>query len=261
MSNNRKPQFCLGAGFLTGITLGSRNLVLGQASGDNYTGSESNNILLMAAGTAAESNVIRIGTQGSGLGQQNTCYVAGVAGVSVSNLNVVTINTSTGQLGSQARGGEGFTSINVQTFTTSGTYTPTASMAFCTIPCLAAGGGGGGSPATGGGYSWGDGGGAGEYAVGTFTAAAVGASQTVTIGTGGTGAAGVDGGTGGDTSVGALITCVGGTGGAANAETAVGASGFSVLEGTGGSGGNYRTPGSPGFYGIAYPGSRCSMEE
>ncbi|HXC05149.1 MAG TPA: hypothetical protein VNZ86_10390, partial [Bacteroidia bacterium] len=48
------------------------------------------------------NNTIRVGTQGSGSGQQNKCFIAGIASVSVSNVNFVTINTSTGQLGSVA---------------------------------------------------------------------------------------------------------------------------------------------------------------
>lgn len=66
----------------------------------NTTGGS--NIYLRNVGLSAESNVIRIGTQGSSSGQQNKTVIAGIAGVSVSNPNLVTINTSTGQLGSDA---------------------------------------------------------------------------------------------------------------------------------------------------------------
>ena len=45
---------------------------------------------------------MRLGTTGSGAGQVNKAFIAGVASVSVSNSNVVTINTSTGQMGSSA---------------------------------------------------------------------------------------------------------------------------------------------------------------
>jgi hypothetical protein len=58
------------------------NLALGFLAGFNYTGSESSNILLLSNGTIGESNVIRIGTQGSGVGQQNLCFVAGITGAS-----------------------------------------------------------------------------------------------------------------------------------------------------------------------------------
>lgn len=81
---------------------GSDNTALGNNAGSTYIGTESSNILIGNTGTAAESNVIRIGTQGTGAGQQNTCFVAGIEGVTVSNPNLVTINTSTNQLGSVA---------------------------------------------------------------------------------------------------------------------------------------------------------------
>lgn len=91
-----------GTGAGEGITTGSENIAIGHNAGINYTSSESSNILIVNHGSNAESNVIRIGTQGSGSGQQNTCYIAGIEGVSVSNLNYVTINTATGQMGSVA---------------------------------------------------------------------------------------------------------------------------------------------------------------
>lgn len=84
------------------LTGGNFNTMVGYFSGTNYVGAESSNILVGNAGVAAENNTIRIGDQGSGALQQDTCFIAGVAGVSVSNLNVVTIDTTTGQLGSQA---------------------------------------------------------------------------------------------------------------------------------------------------------------
>lgn len=79
---------------------GSYNIAIGESSGGDYTGTESSNICIGNSGTLGESNVTRIGTQGTGNGQQSTCYIAGITGVGVSNLNYVTINTSTGQLGS-----------------------------------------------------------------------------------------------------------------------------------------------------------------
>ena len=75
---------------------GNSNIAIGSLAGSNYGASETGNILIGNTGTAAESNVTRIGTS------QTTCYVAGVSGVTVANQNLVTINTSTGQLGSIA---------------------------------------------------------------------------------------------------------------------------------------------------------------
>lgn len=87
---------------LFNLLSGSNNIAILQAQAGNYTGSESSNILIGNAGTVAENNAIHIGTQGAGSAQQNTCYIAGIASVAVANTNMVTINTATGQLGSQA---------------------------------------------------------------------------------------------------------------------------------------------------------------
>ena len=88
-----------GYGSLSFITTGGYNSCLGQLSGASYTSSESSNVCISNQGTVSESNVIRIGTQGTGNGQQNTCYIAGITGNTVSNQQFVTINSSTGQLG------------------------------------------------------------------------------------------------------------------------------------------------------------------
>ena len=81
------------------VLTGSNNILLGSSSGVFYTSSESNNICMSNSGVVSESNVIRIGTQGSGTNQQNTCYIAGIVGVTNSNAQLVTVNSSTGQLG------------------------------------------------------------------------------------------------------------------------------------------------------------------
>lgn len=132
--------------------------------------------------------------------------------------------------------GSGFTSINVQTFTSSGTYTPTAGMAYCIIECVAGGGGGGGAASATAGFTCtSGGGGGGGYARLTASAATIGASQVVTVGAGGAGglAGNNTGGTGGSTSVGTLCVATGGIGG-------------------GGSSGS--TPGIGGFYGYGSAG-------
>lgn len=142
-------------------------------------------------------------------------------------------------------------SFSVQTFTGSGTYTPTAGMVYCTIEVQAPGGGGGGGDGVGvagEGMAAGSGGG-GEYAKGRFTAADIGANQTVTIGAVGTAGnnTGGNGGTGGTTSVGSLITCIGGGGGTGTGSNATVVSTFAGgAGGTGGSGGFLRIPGGNG---------------
>lgn len=86
----------VGADALITLITGSNNVVLGYNAASSYTSSESGNIIIGSGvtGTAAESNVTRIGSS------QTTAYMAGIASVSVSNKNYVTINMSTGQLGS-----------------------------------------------------------------------------------------------------------------------------------------------------------------
>jgi trimeric autotransporter adhesin len=91
----------LGFDTLNSLTTGAHNIAIGSSAGTAYS-TESNNILLGNGGSAADANTIRIGTQGSGSGQQNKAFIAGITGVSVSNLQMVTIDTTTGQLGSQA---------------------------------------------------------------------------------------------------------------------------------------------------------------
>lgn len=67
-----------GADTLSSLLTGSKNLALGSIAGSALVGAESSNIYLANVGVAAESNTIRIGTNGAGLGQQDKTYVAGV---------------------------------------------------------------------------------------------------------------------------------------------------------------------------------------
>ena len=89
----------LGTSSLISLQTGQYNLVLGSSSGNAYTSSESNNVLVNSVGIVAESNVIRIGRQGSGIRQQNQCFIAGIVGVTVTNTQMVSIDSTTGQLG------------------------------------------------------------------------------------------------------------------------------------------------------------------
>lgn len=84
---------------LGNLTTGDNNIAIGSTAGDGYTTNETSNIAIGAQGTTGESNVIRIGTQGSGAGQQNACFIAGIAGVTVASTAAVLVNTGTGQLG------------------------------------------------------------------------------------------------------------------------------------------------------------------
>lgn len=89
----------LGSSALQSLTTGQNNICIGHNAGNSYTSSESSNICIGNIGTVSESNVLRIGTQGSSSAQQNACYIAGIVGVTASNAEYVTINSSTGQLG------------------------------------------------------------------------------------------------------------------------------------------------------------------
>jgi hypothetical protein len=92
----------VGAQVLENILTGSNNIVVGALAASAYIGAESSNIIIGNAGVAAEDNTIRIGTQGNGAGQQDTCFIAGIANVVVANQEMVVVDTTTGQLGSQA---------------------------------------------------------------------------------------------------------------------------------------------------------------
>jgi hypothetical protein len=97
---NAGSNLAIGTASLANLTTGTFNIALGANSGSSYSTSESSNLLFSNTGVVAESNTTRIGTQGTGDGQQNRAFIAGVAGVSVSDLQMVTIDSTTGQLGS-----------------------------------------------------------------------------------------------------------------------------------------------------------------
>lgn len=124
--------------------------------------------------------------------------------------------------------------IDVQVFTGSGTYTPHPRLGQCLVISTGGGGGGGGADSTDGSSATsGGGGGAGATSIELFTAAQIGASQTVTIGAGGTAGAntGGDGGAGGNTTFGALHTA---GGGGAGIGLSLGVGGFGGPAGLGG---------------------------
>ena len=92
----------------TGLGLlltGRFNCAIGSNAGFNYAGAESSNICIMNAGVLGESNVMRLGTQGTSDGQINSTFIAGIAGVTTSNTEFVTIDTTTGEMGSSASAG------------------------------------------------------------------------------------------------------------------------------------------------------------
>jgi hypothetical protein len=92
---------------LAQIISGSFNSCLGALSGYNYTGSEGSNICIgyNVGGTPGESNTLRIGAgTGTGDGQLNSAYIAGIYGKSVSGSAVyVSASDQLGVLVSSAR--------------------------------------------------------------------------------------------------------------------------------------------------------------
>ncbi len=81
----------------------------------------------------------------------------------------------------------GSLAVNVQTFTTAGsfTYTPTQGMSYCIVEIVGGGGGGGGLSYTAGAAGASGGGGGGQYTRQIFNTGQIGASQPIVIGAGG----------------------------------------------------------------------------
>lgn len=145
------------------------------------------------------------------------------------------------------------TRVTRQVFLSSGTYTPTAGMVYADVECVGGGGGGGGAKcAAVSQAASGAGGGEGGLAKKVITAAAIGASQTVTIGAAGTAGtvAGGGGGTGGNTTFGAILTGLGGNGGQGVASSAT-QSTTPGSSGGGASGGDLNRVGNAGAGGFA----------
>jgi hypothetical protein len=107
--------------------------------------------------------------------------------------------------------------LSIQKFTAaSSTYTRTPGSSYTIFVVQADGGAGGGAtrPSIGN-VSLGSPGGNGSRAVSKYTAAQIGASQTITVGQGGLAHVGANGDSGTGSSVGSLISCPGGIGGGA----------------------------------------------
>lgn len=90
----------VGSGTLQALLTGTSNIAIGVLGGSNYTSSESSNILIGHAGIVGESNVMRIGTNGVGINQISSTYIAGITGVTVTGTAVLC--STAGQLGTIA---------------------------------------------------------------------------------------------------------------------------------------------------------------
>ncbi|CAG2136123.1 hypothetical protein [Cupriavidus numazuensis] len=158
-----------------------------------------------------------------------------------------------GQFPAQAVASGLIKTVKPTTATVSGTYTPSAGMAFVLVEMVAGGGAGGGAPGVSSQGAAGGGGGGGGFGRRLYSAAEIGASQSYSIGSAGVGASGAAGGAGGNSTFGTgatLITCNGGAGGSASvSSSAVGAVGGGGVGGTT-SGATDNIQGWPGSYGI-----------
>ena len=94
---------------LDNLLTGSFNIAIGDNAGNNYTGAESNNIVLGSdVGTLGDTGVIRLGNPGGG-NPQTSCFIAGIYGVTPSMSPQMATIGSDGQMGSQALPSGGFT--------------------------------------------------------------------------------------------------------------------------------------------------------
>jgi hypothetical protein len=194
--------------------------------------------VLSSNGAGADPSYIAAG----GTGTVTSAVIAAGSGISVSG--TCTITTT----GTCTITNSGLIVLNKQIFTSSGTYTPSSGMKYAIIECVGGGGGGGGAVAAAATTNNANGGAGGTYSRKYTTAAAVGASQVVTIGAAGTAGTGLAnpnstfGGSGGATSVGALCTAPGGGGGGPGQSASAPAPGVPGAAGTG----DWSVPGAPG---------------
>lgn len=218
---------------------------------------------LVSNGTAANPSfgVVSVSGGGTGLNVTNpyAVYVGGTTGegpvaqvASLGTIGQVLTSNGNGSRPTWAAGGGGGGAggpIAVQTFTTPGnaTYFPTAGMGSCIVEIIGGGGAGGPGGPSATGFS-GAGGGAGGYCRSLFTAAAIGASQTLVVGVGGLGISQLVSGAGASSTFGTSVILTAGGGGAGTAAAA----GIGSPGGTGGvaTGGNLNVPGQPGSIGF-----------
>lgn len=89
-----------GIGFnaLANLVDGNFNLAVGDQAGVNLFSNESSNICVGNSGQIGESNTLRIGSQGTGDGQQSACYIAGISSTPLDS-SASLVGISLGQLG------------------------------------------------------------------------------------------------------------------------------------------------------------------
>jgi hypothetical protein len=139
--------------------------------------------------------------------------------------------------------------LNIQTFNSSGTYTPTAGTTHCRVTVVGGGASGGGAQATASAQvAYAGGGGGGGAAIGYYPVASL-TGQAVTVGAGGA-TSSTTGNSGGTSSVGAVISATGGSGASAGFTAAPPTIASGGAGGTGSGGNIFNGAGSPGQPGL-----------
>lgn len=161
-----------------------------------------------------------------------------------------------------------FNSVALKVITSSSTYTPTAGMVECIVEGVGAGGGGGGCASTSGVQcASGNGGAAGGAFMKLYTAAQIGASAAIVIGTlGAGGVAGANNGSAGTSTTftpagsGVVLTATGGAGGNGNtAQTAINVNGGAPATGGMGTNGDINVMGQSGSPGVQFAPTNASL--
>ena len=106
------------------LKTGNRNQAFGAGSGENYTGSESDNLLFGNKGEATDIHVIRIGTDGSGDYEQFSCYIAGIRNASAGASPMMVVIGSDHKLSAQTIPSGAASTFNAN----SGSATPAAGV-------------------------------------------------------------------------------------------------------------------------------------
>jgi len=111
----------MGTSALQNLVSGDQNIGIGSGAGLSYTTNESYNILIGNQGVIADANTIRIGTNGSGVGQQDTTYIAGIFGATPGVGSDMVVIDSTGLLATQAIPVGGIQTLNGDVGSATGT--------------------------------------------------------------------------------------------------------------------------------------------
>lgn len=250
----------LPSGLMQAVQLSTMNYVIGAGAANAYTAAYAPAITTLNDGLVLSSTAVALNTGAStfspngltakpivSLGQ--AALIGGELPVN-SRFTVQYSATLDSWILLSASGGNAQAGrlINVQVFSTAGTftYTPTVGTTSVIVEAQGGGGAGGGAAATpAGAMSIGTGGTGGAYGASRLTSGFSG--QTVTVGAAGAPISGTNGGAGGTSSFGSLIIAPGGSGGQRFGPTTPGAAGGGAAAGNPSSGGNIRNvAGAPG---------------